>query len=68
MSEQSESNRAHGSTDRIHEADKALARALKAMCQYKTPLPPSVRADIGKAANLIATWCLLDQSNVQHED
>ena len=51
----------HGSVDRIHEADRALARALKTMCEQKTLLPSSVRTDIGKAANLIATWCVLNQ-------
>ena len=58
-----EYSRPLGSVDRIHEADKALARALKTMCEQTTPLPTSVRADIGKAANLIATWCLLNPQN-----
>lgn len=50
-----------GSTDRIHEANRCMEEAIRMMNFIQTPLPPVVRANIGRAAILIKNWCVINR-------
>ena len=53
--------------DSIFEANDMLQEAIEKMCAENTILPDAVRARIGRASNLLATYCLLNPQTATHE-